>query len=77
MASAEQQLVQLMQQMATMQDRVQTLEGQNHQLGQQLQDAMNRLGGQSAGAGPREARGGLFDKKLFEPSVLEDAEVRG
>ena len=26
-----------------------------------------------ANNGPRETRGGLFDKKLYEPGVLEDA----
>ena len=68
MATADQQLAQLMQQMAAMQDRVQTLEGQNYQLEQ-------RLAAQTAHTQPqpREERGGLFDKKLFEPSVLEDA----
>ena len=76
MASAEQQLAQVMQQVAQMQDRLQNLEQQlgasqqaNGQLQQQLQDLRN----QGASSGPREARGGLFDKKLYEPGVLEDA----
>ena len=77
MATAEQQLAQVMQQVALMQDRLQNLEQQlgasqqaNGQLQQQLQDLRNN----GAGNGPpREARGGLFDKKLYEPGVLEDA----
>ena len=80
MATAEQQLAQVMQQMAAMQDRVQNLEGQlgaaqrtNQQLEQQVRDMTSRLLTPAASSAPLESRGGLFDKKLFEPSVLEDA----
>ena len=80
MATAEQQLAQVLQQVAAMQHRMQNLEGQlgaaqrtNQQLEQQVRDMTSRLLSPGASTGPPETRGGLFDKKLFEPSVLEDA----
>ena len=80
MATAEQQLAQVMQQVAQMQDRLQNLQQQlgasqsaNGQLQKQLREMTNRMQSTGASSEPRDARGGLFDKKLYEPGILEDA----
>ena len=76
MATSEQQLAQVMQQVALMQDRLTNLEqqlGASQQANGRLQQQLQTLTNAGANNGPREARGGLFDKKLYEPQVLEDA----
>ena len=76
MASAEQQLAQVMQQVAQLQDRLNNLEqqlGASQQTNGQLQQQLQALTASGAHGGQGEARGGLFDKKLYEPQVLEDA----
>ena len=83
MASPEQMLAQLQQQVAQMSDRMGNLENQlgatqrvNRSLEQQVKDVTDRLAiseSNSAGDGQKDLRGGLFDKKLYEPQVLEDA----
>ena len=76
-------LSQLQQQMAQMSDRMTALETQlggsqrsNRQLEQQLQEMTGRLAaaerGSASGISGGDSRGGLFDKKLYEPQLLED-----
>ena len=76
MATSEQQLAQVMQQVAQLQDRLTNLEqqlGASQQTNGQLQQQLQALTASGAHGGQGEARGGLFDKKLYEPQVLEDA----
>ena len=83
MASPEQQLAQLQQQIQQMTDRLNSLESQlggsqrqNLNLEQQLRDVSTRLAtaerSAAGGGGQGNDRGGLFDKKLYEPQPLED-----
>ena len=84
MATPEAKLAQVQQQMAVMQDRMNNLENQlgaatrtNRTLDQQLKGVTDRLtiaeSNTASGSGDKDIRGGLFDKKLYEPQMLEDA----